>query len=73
MISKEIQIKLIGIILKEESIDFDTFEGQVWIMSRSLFGYNINWKKGEVGGEISGYKPRKVIRKDLIKEILIYT
>lgn len=73
MISKDIQEKLGDIILKEEGIEFDWFDSQVWIMSRSLFGYKITWKKGEVGGEISGYKPRKVIRKDLINQILIYT
>lgn len=73
MISENIQEKLGEIILKEEGIEFDWFDSKVWIISRSLFGYKIAWKKGEVSGEISGYKPRKVIRKDLIKEILIYT
>lgn len=73
MISKNIQDKLIQIILSEEGIKFDTFKGDVWIMSRSLFGYNIQYTIADELKEISGTKMRKLIRKDLIKSILIYT
>jgi hypothetical protein len=72
MISRNIQDKLIEIILSEEGIKFDSFEGLVWIMSRSVFRYNIQYTfNGEVK-EISGTKMRKLIRKDLINSILIY-